>query len=45
MEALTDRFKVWIYFFGRTIKTNNFTFEVKVILDLESTFANDKVDK
>ena len=37
MEPLTNRVKVRIYFCGLTIETNNFAFEVKVILGLEST--------
>ena len=34
---MTNRVKVWKYFQGLTIKTNNFAFEVKHILSLEST--------
>ena len=37
MEPLTNRVKVRIYFSDLTIETNNFAFEVKVILGLEST--------
>ena len=34
---MTNRVKVWKYFQGLTIETNNFASEVKVILGLEST--------
>ena len=37
MDSITSRVKVWKYFYGLTIKTNNFAFEAKVILGLEST--------
>ena len=37
MVPKTNRGKVWKYFQGLTIETNNFAFEVKVILGLEST--------
>ena len=37
MEPLINRVKVRIYFCGLTIETNNFAFDVKVILGLEST--------
>ena len=42
---MTNRVKVRRYFYGVTAETDNFAFEVKVILGLESTFPNDKVDK
>ena len=34
--SMTDSIKVWRYFQGLTIEANNFAFEVKVILSLES---------
>ena len=34
---MTNRVKVWKYIQGLTIETNNFAFEVKFKLDLEST--------
>ena len=34
---MTNRVKVWKYFQGLTIETNNFAFEVKLKLGLEST--------
>ena len=34
---MTNRVKVWKHFLGLSIETNNFAFEVKVILGLEST--------
>ena len=34
---MTNRVKVWRYFKGLTIKTNNFAFEVKVDLSLNYT--------
>ena len=37
MGSLSNRIKVRIYFYGLTIELNNFAFEVKVILVLEST--------
>ena len=37
MAPMTNRVKVWRYFLGLAIETSNFTFEVKVILGLEST--------
>ena len=37
MDAMVKRVKVWEYFQGLTIDTNNFTFEAKAILGLEST--------
>ena len=38
---MTNRAKVWKYFQGLTIDTNNYAFEVKVILSLESTYTDD----
>ena len=40
MVPMTDRLKVWKYVYGLNIKTNNFTIDVTVILDLESTCPN-----
>ena len=37
MGHLSNKVKVQIYFYGLTIEINNFDFEVKVILGLEST--------
>ena len=37
MAPKINRGKFWKYFQGFTIETNNFEFEVKVILGLEST--------
>ena len=37
IAPMTNRFKVWYYVQGGTCDTNNFAFEVKVILGLEST--------
>ena len=34
---MTNRVKVWKYFQGLTIETNNYAFEVKFIPCLEST--------
>ena len=42
MGPLVNRVKVQIYFYGLTIEINNFTFEAKVILGLESTFPDDE---
>ena len=39
MAPMTKRGKVRNYFKGLTIKPNNFALEVKVILDLKSTFT------
>ena len=36
MEAMTNRVKVWMYVWCLIIETNNFSFEVKVILGMES---------
>ena len=38
MATTANMVKVWRYFYGLTIETNNFAFEIKVILDLKSTF-------
>ena len=38
MAPMTNRVKVWRYSWGLIIETDNFTFEVKVILGLESNF-------
>ena len=38
MAPKTDRVKVSKYFQGLTVETNNFAFEVKVILGLKTTF-------
>ena len=40
MDPMTNRVKVWKYVKGLTIETNNFAFEVKVILGLESTYQD-----
>ena len=37
MAHMAYAVKVWWYFFGLTIKTKNFAFEIKVLLDVEST--------
>ena len=37
MDPMANRVKVWKYFQGQAIETNNFAFEAKVILGLEST--------
>ena len=34
---MTNKVKVWRFFFGLTMETNNSTFEVKLIIGLEST--------
>ena len=38
MAPKTNRVKVSKYFQGLTVETNNFAFEVKVILGLKTTF-------
>ena len=38
MAPMTNRVAVWKIFWGLFIATNNFAFEVKAILGLESTF-------
>ena len=45
MTPSTNQFKVWKYVLGVTIEPNNFAFEVKVILDLESTRSDGKEAK
>ena len=40
MAPITNRVKVWKYFSGLTIDTNNFAFEVQVILSLENTYSD-----
>ena len=42
---MTNRVKVLKYFWGPTIATNNFAFEVKAILGLESTHLECRVAK
>ena len=37
MAPVTNRVKVWKYFEGLTIVTNNFAFEIKDMQGLEST--------
>ena len=37
MALMTNRVKVWRHVQGLTTETNNFAFDVKVTLDLEST--------
>ena len=41
MDPMANRVKVWKYFQGQTIETNNFAFEAKVILGLERTCADE----
>ena len=36
MDPMANRVKVWKYFQGQTIETNNFAFKAKVILDMKS---------
>ena len=45
MAPMTNRVKVWRYFEGLTTENNNFAFEVKVTLCLESTFPDGYVAK
>ena len=45
MAPLTNRVKVRIYFYALTIEINNFAFDVKVILGLESTHLEIRVDE
>ena len=40
MTLRTIRVKVSRYFWSLTIQTNNFVFEIKVMLDLESTIPD-----
>ena len=42
MTPMTNRDKGWKLFQGLTIETNNFAFQVKVILGLESTCPDGK---
>ena len=42
---MTNRVKVWKYVLGLTIDTSNFAFEVKVILGLEFTHLESRVNK
>ena len=37
MDPIANRVKVLKYFWGLIIETNNFAFEVKVVLGLKST--------
>ena len=37
MATTANMVKVWRYFYGLTIETNNFAFEIKVILGQQST--------
>ena len=45
MAPMTNRVKVKKYFSGLIIATNNFAFEVKAILGLESTHLEIRVAK
>ena len=45
MAPMTNRVKVWKYFWGLFIATNNFAFEVEAILVLESTHLESRVAK
>ena len=45
MAPMTNRVKVSKYFWGLIIATNNFAFEVKSILGLESTLLESQVGK
>ena len=40
MDPMANRVKVWKYFQGQTIETNNIAFEAQVILGLESTYSD-----
>ena len=42
MDPMANRVKVWKYVKGLTIETNNFAFEVKFILSLESSRLDGK---
>ena len=42
MDPIANMVKVWKYFWGLTIETNNFAFKAKVILGLESTCPDGK---
>ena len=45
MAPMKNRVKVWKYFWGLFIVTNNFAFEVEAILVLESTHLESWVAK
>ena len=45
MAPMTNRVKVWKYFWGLFIATNNFAFEVEGILVLKSTHLESRVTK
>ena len=45
MAPMNNRVKFWKYFWGLIIATNNFAFEVKAILSLESTHLENWVAK
>ena len=40
MDPMANRVKVWKYFQGQTIETNNIALKAKVIRDLESTYSD-----
>ena len=40
MDPMANRVKVWKYFQGQTIESNNIAFKAKVIRDLESTYSD-----
>ena len=45
MTPMINRDKVWNFFWGLSIETNNFAFEVKFILGMESTYPDGYRDK
>ena len=45
MAPITNRVKVYKYFWGLLMATNNFAFEVRAILGLESTNLEIRVAK
>ena len=45
MAPLTNRVKVWRYFWGLSTETYNFALEDNVILGLESNRLGDKIAK
>ena len=45
MAPMTNRVKVWKYFWGLFIGTNNFAFEVKATLGLECNYLESWVAK
>ena len=45
MTPMTNRVKFWIYINSLTIETNNFAFDIKVILGLESTHLGCQMTK